>query len=56
MVSSKLLPLLLPSPPSLILDLGSGAGRDVCYLAESLSLSNASVKVVGIDKHKVSSE
>jgi hypothetical protein len=54
MVSSILLPLLLnlPSPISIILDLGSGAGRDVCYLSESLLSSNPSVTVVGIDKHK----
>ena len=46
----------------LILDLGSGAGRDVCYLAEELKeyqcqqQSSNSVHVFGIDNHKGSAK
>jgi len=48
----------------LVLDLGSGAGRDVCYLAEELKeyqctqqqQSLTSIHVVGIDNHKGSAK
>ena len=47
----------------LVLDLGSGAGRDVCYLAEELKeyqstqkSTKNSIHVVGIDNHKGSAK
>lgn len=47
----------------LVLDLGSGAGRDVCYLAEELKeyqstqqQQQSSIHVVGIDNHKGSAK
>lgn len=47
----------------LVLDLGSGAGRDVCYLAEELKQyqctqksTKNSIHVIGIDNHKGSAK
>lgn len=37
-------------------DLGSGAGRDVCYLAEQLKVHQLNCTVVGIDNHKASAQ
>ena len=49
MVSSVLVPLLAASPSlGSIIDLGSGAGRDVAYLAERLPQA----RVYGVDNHK----
>ena len=49
MVSSVLVPLLTASPsPGSVIDLGSGAGRDVAYLAERLPQA----RVYGVDNHK----
>lgn len=46
----------------LVLDLGSGSGRDICYLAEELTAQSQqnpcqrSIKFVGIDNHKGSAK
>ena len=49
MVSSVLLALLSSSSsPGSIIDLGSGAGRDVAYLAEHLPRA----KLYGVDNHR----
>ena len=73
MVEKHLLPLLkrridntaenihtmIPKTKSLVWDLGSGAGRDVCFLAEEMKLylhgrgyHSQELKFVGIDNHK----
>lgn len=73
MVETILLPLLkqqmdetdeniditAPKTSSVVWDLGSGAGRDVCFLAEEMKLylhsrgyQSQAFKIVGIDNHK----
>jgi SAM-dependent methyltransferase len=64
LLPSILWPILERSLPSIaddceVWDLGSGAGRDACYLAErikTLQLMNKKCTVVGIDNHKASAK